>query len=766
VAVSAAMVTVQRPWARGTHAPSGAALATAGLAAALFATGIGFPHDDVASVVYDVVLFNAVPAAAALACELAARRVPSERWAWRAAAITLLVSIAANVALIVAPAPTFPTPTDLGYLAIVPLIAFFAGSLVRTRRPALRRSTWLDGAIGALGITAVATAYVLTPLLDVAELDPGIATMTHPVADVFTLALLGAVITALGLGRDLSVTFVGLAVIGKLVGDVALLVGQARGGYVVGGPADLGPASAALLTAVAAHHARSRPTLPGADGARTGWRVVVLPMACTAGALVVLGTERGDGGFGVADVCALGCILASLARSAVTYREVRDLEVARHVARTDELTGLPNRRQLLERTASILRVDGSAAVLLLDLDGFKPVNDTLGHAAGDELLRQVARRLTEAVGAGGLPARLGGDEFAVLLPGSGPADARRCAEDLLESLAQPYSVAGIRLQVGASIGVAATPVPGGSVTELLHAADVAMYAAKRGRGGVRVHDSRPDSETVDQLRTMADLRTALDGDQLLVHLQPLVRLTDRAVVGVEALVRWQHPVRGLLSPAELLPAARRAGLLQPLSDAVLELALSAATRWWPDRPLPVSVNLTAVDAGDLDLPDRVAGALARHGLPAAALTVDITEDDVVEGEQHGNESILLRLRALGVRTAVDDYGTGRATLLRLAHLPADDLKLDSRLTAAVTTDPNAEAVLCHTIDLAHALGLRLVAEGVEDDATAAALTRLGCDVAQGWGIAEPMPVDELLGWLARRVGAPVGAAVRRDDPVA
>jgi EAL domain-containing protein (putative c-di-GMP-specific phosphodiesterase class I) len=246
---------------------------------------------------------------------------------------------------------------------------------------------------------------------------------------------------------------------------------------------------------------------------------------------------------------------------------------------------------------------------------------------------------------------------------------------------------------------------------------------------------------------MEDLRTALDGDdQIVVHLQPQVDLRTGTVVGAEALVRWQHPVRGRLSPADLLPAAEQAGLLRPLADTVLELSLSAAAGWWSDHQVPVSVNLAAANVTDLDLPWKVSQALRRHGLPPHALTLELVEDTLMTDPERGRQ-VLVELRRLGVRTSIDDYGTGYSSLAYLRNLPADELKLDRSLTHDVVTEPRAATIVRHTVGLAHDLGISLVAEGVEDDATAAVLADLGCDVAQGYAIAHPMPVADFRAWL-------------------
>ncbi|MGY1840247.1 MULTISPECIES: putative bifunctional diguanylate cyclase/phosphodiesterase [unclassified Modestobacter] len=452
---------------------------------------------------------------------------------------------------------------------------------------------------------------------------------------------------------------------------------------------------------------------------------------------------------GFARWCALGCIAASVLRSALTLHDVHDLHTARTLASTDELTGLANRRALMVDGARLV-AEASArhplALLLLDLDGFKEVNDTLGHHAGDALLRQVGPRLAAVLRPGDLLVRLGGDEFAVLLPGTGLTEAAETAHRLRERLLEPFPVADVRLHVGVSIGVAAAPVPATDLQQLMHHADVAMYTAKSHRDGVRVYAPEPGSGTGDRLQTIEELRAGLARGELEVYLQPQVAAAGGAVMGAEALVRWRHPVRGLLAPADLLPAAEQAGLLRPLTDTVLDLALAAASGWWADTPVPVAVNLSAANVTDLDLPAKVAELLDRHGLPPAALTLELVEDTLMSAPERGR-TVLAGLRGLGVRTSIDDYGTGQSSLAHLRHLAADEIKLDRSLTAAVTSDARAAAVVRHTVALTHDLGLDVVAEGVEETATATTLAELGCDAIQGWCIAHPMPVADFRSWL-------------------
>ncbi len=744
-----------------TAVPPRRALTVTLSALALFATGVWKrPDGGLWSVVYDLVLYNTVYVGAAVVCASAARRAVDDRLAWRSMTFALVLGVVGNLVytLVIAPMPEepFPSIADAFYLGYyLPLYVALVG-LIRARVPRFHASMWLDGVVGALGAGAVAVAALLAPALELTDGSAAavLTSLAYPVADVVLLALLVAVGAILGVRRDRTLLLLGAGIGANLVGDIVFLDLATAGVYVEGGPLDLTWLTAMALIALAAYSSDADAVRASAAAAartptRVGWRVLAVPLTCNLASLVVLAVDPGDRPPAAAWL-AVGCVVAALARTAVTFREVGSFNEVREQARTDELTGLPNRRVLLEEAQRILTTAAArrpAALLLLDLDGFKEVNDSLGHSAGDALLRQVGPRLRGGLTDRDVLARLGGDEFAVLLADADLASAQATAERLRELLLQPFGVDGTRLHVGVSIGVATAPVPAATVTELLRCADVAMYTAKASREGVRAYVPDPHSGTGDRLHTMEELRTALDeGGQLAVHLQPQVDLGDGRVVGAEALVRWHHPTRGLLSPAALLPAAEQAGLLRPLADTVLELSLTAAARWWPDRRVPVSVNLSAADVTDLDLPAKVARALARHGLPAAALTLELVEDTLMADPDRGRV-VLGELRRLGVRTSIDDYGTGYSSLAYLRHLPADELKLDRSLIQDVGCDPRAAAIVRHTVALAHDLGLTLTAEGVEDADTATALAALGCDTAQGYAIARPMPVDAFLGWL-------------------
>ncbi|SHH18343.1 putative bifunctional diguanylate cyclase/phosphodiesterase [Geodermatophilus nigrescens] len=729
-------------------------LVVAALGVTAFSTGVGpRPGGAVWDVVYDVVLYHVAWVAAGIACWLTAPRAPREALGWRAIGTTLLLASVGNIARIIETGQAGTTPSVVGDTCVTVAYAFLYVALfvfIRARVSRFLPSMWLDGVIGALGTGAVGIGFLLGPYLT------GAGTVSYlqlawPAADVLLLALLAGVGAILGVHLDRTLLLVSASVALICVADVGLFLLSVAGRYSDGGPLELVWLAGVLCAGVAAQRTTGDPE-PREEGAgvRISWRLVALPLAGALAALTVLAAGYGDHLPASAGWLAVGCVLAVLGRTAVTFREVRSFAVARQEARTDELTGLPNRRALLETARTVVAgatTASPAALLLLDLDGFKEVNDSLGHGAGDQLLCQVGPRLTPALRPGDVLARLGGDEFAVLLPATdldGAAERAGIVHDLLR---QPFVVDGIRLHVGVSVGVSTAPVPADDVQELLRCADVAMYAAKTERTGVHVYVPDPRSGSGERLRTMEELRTALVEDQLDVHLQPQVAMDDGRVVGVEALLRWHHPERGLVGPGVVLPAAEQAGLMRPLTDTVLERSLDAVARWWGEHRVPVSVNLSAANVADLDLPGKVAAKLARRGLPPTALTLELVEDTLMADPERGR-TVLGELRRLGVRTSIDDYGTGYSSLAYLRRLPADELKLDRSLTSDVDVDERAAAIVRHTVALAHDLGLTLVAEGVEDGATARRLAALGCDVAQGYAVARPMPVEDLLVWLA------------------
>ncbi len=455
-------------------------------------------------------------------------------------------------------------------------------------------------------------------------------------------------------------------------------------------------------------------------------------------------------------LAAYGDALAAALHDAATHRELR-LVTARssYEAVHDALTGLVNRAAMLSKGDQALRQlthDHPVALLLLDIDQFKEVNDTLGHAAGDQLLRLTANRLGALTRSGDLLGRLGGDEFALLLTSvpvvgdrTAPmAYALRQAREIAERLAAPTEVAGVRMSVEVSVGVVVADAGTADLTELLRRADIAMYQAKEGGGSVAAYDSTRDAASTDQLALLAELREALAADdQLVLALQPAVDLATGAPTGVEALIRWRHPRRGWLGPHDFIRPVENSEQLGTFTRYVLDKALGVAAQWTREGlDLPISVNLSARSLLDPRLPAEIADALRRHQVPAHRLVLEITET-VVMSELEVIDEVLATLRTMGVQLAVDDFGTGFSSLTFLTRIAVDELKVDRSFVIRMADSPEAAAIVRTTVGLAQELGLRVVAEGVETAEQRSALAELGCTAAQGYHFFKPMPADKI-----------------------
>jgi diguanylate cyclase len=435
----------------------------------------------------------------------------------------------------------------------------------------------------------------------------------------------------------------------------------------------------------------------------------------------------------------------------VSSSEMRGLhEVLSRQATTDYLTGLPNRRAL--HLDAGVRIAGPApvrqALLLLDLDRFKEVNDSLGHHMGDQLLIQVGARLGENLRVGDLLVRLGGDEFAVLLADADHDQAAAVAVKLCAVLAEPFTLEDIAVHSSVSIGIALFPDDGVDLNTLLRKADVAMYKAKNCSDGHHVYGGADDADISTRLQTVDELRTALTDDQLVVYYQPKIDLRTGDVHDVEALVRWDHPTRGLLYPDAFLDLVESAGLMRAMTRVVLNIALDQAAVWHAaGRRLTIAVNLSASSMVDTSLPNEVAAMLAARELPPGALQLEITEEFLMADRDRAR-NILIRLRRHGIQISIDDYGTGYSSLSYLRDLPVDELKLDRSFVFPMADDAHAAALVASTIALAHSLSLRMVAEGVENENAYTELARLGCDQAQGYYMSRPVPAAELDHWLS------------------
>jgi diguanylate cyclase (GGDEF)-like protein/PAS domain S-box-containing protein len=498
---------------------------------------------------------------------------------------------------------------------------------------------------------------------------------------------------------------------------------------------------------------------PATFGLRSGACVLIEGSHGAYGVLSV--QSRRPRGYGPEEVDFLQSLANVLADA--LERQAIDDDI-RHRALHDRLTDLPNRVLFMDRLeqglARLRRRRSLAAVLFLDFDHFKVINDSLGHHVGDELLTAVAPRLRHALRASDTVAHLGGDEFAILLEDiEGEEDAVEMAQRVAALFAQPFVIAGGEHFVSASVGIALAR-GGESAMELVRDADAAMYRAKeRGRARYEVFDAATRGRVLARLRVENDLRRALDREEFSLHYQPLVSLADRGVVGVEALIRWHHPERGLVSPAEFVPVAEQNGLIEPIGRWVLERACGQAAMWHaarPDaRPLEIAVNLSAVQLASPGLVDTVTDVLAASGLPADLLCLEITETAMLRDPEVTGE-VLRALGALGVRMALDDFGTGYSSLSYLPHLPLDTLKIDRSFVDGLGSEAHDTAIVEAIIAMARALSLGVVAEGVETERQAQELARLGCERAQGYYFARPMPASE----IPARLAAPVSAGRR------
>jgi diguanylate cyclase (GGDEF)-like protein len=435
-----------------------------------------------------------------------------------------------------------------------------------------------------------------------------------------------------------------------------------------------------------------------------------------------------------------------------TRRLRRQVDVIRHLAFHDSLTGLPNRTVFHDDVTRALATPGAhVALMLVDLDRFKDVNDTLGHRAGDTLLAQLGPRLASGVGATAAVARLGGDEFGVVSTVAGDEiGALELAERIREIVAEPIELAGLSLEMQASIGIALAPEHGTDVETLLRRADIALYASKDALWPT-LYDASLDHDSPGRLALGAELRRAVGiPGQIVAHYQPQVDPATGGVLGVEALVRWQHPVRGLLMPDHFLALAEHTGLSRALTRLVLAQALADCGRLtFEGRPLDVFVNLAGADLVDTGLPDEVLEALRRHDVAAQRLHLEITESALASDRARA-AGVLEELRELGIQIALDDFGTGWSSLGDLRRLPVDHVKIDRAFVIDLVGEPQNEVIVKATVELAHGLGLKAIAEGVSDDETVTRLAGFGCDGAQGFFISKALPVDELGAWLRRR----------------
>jgi diguanylate cyclase len=499
-------------------------------------------------------------------------------------------------------------------------------------------------------------------------------------------------------------------------------------------------------------------------------QVAAKTLVPTLPAELVCGLMTAAAVFVTARVGTGGLLLSGIALVALSYlsnellTSRRRADELQRIATTDGLTGLANRARLNEAIGARVRdateQAGSFALLLMDLDRFKEINDTLGHQCGDEVLRELGPRLVDAVGPDAVVARLGGDEFAILMPpGTDSEVALEAAADRISrALAKPFAVDELSLNVAASIGAARFPDDGPDGSALLRCADVAMYAAKDAQAEYKLYAVEQNRHSVRRLSVLSEFRRALDDEGVEVYYQPIMALADRSIQSAEALVRWQHPERGLLMPADFIATVEQTDLVGPLSRYVLDVSVAACASWRRrGHPMSVAVNLSARNLLDRDLPDDIARMLDGAGLPADALSLEITERMIMSDPERAIANIV-RMSSLGMRLSVDDFGTGYFSLANLRRLPIDDLKIDRSFVSPMLHSESDLIIVRSTINLGYDLGLRITAEGVEDGATLERLALLGCDLAQGFHIGTPMDTAAFDQWLSRGTADGVAAA--------
>ena len=658
-----------------------------------------------------------------------------------------LGSISVNAASLAAQR-TFPAPGEWLFLASYLGLAAFLLTDAR-RRPVRASRSWLDVAVISGAVFSLTSLLLVTPIsiASGAQGLPLLLALIYPVADM-ALVLLVLSQTLLQSRTDARTTTMLVMAFLLLAGadsTFALQVSTPTYHFDTLSNALWGAAWALLVTAACRGEQRA------VRAERTAPRQVGSLPLVTAGtvALAVL-IIRPDDVLAVYTVPpAVLTMLSVGARMVLALRDANRATEAFALSQTDDLTNLPNRRAVRNHLKRALRRHDPLALMLLDLDGFKEINDALGHHAGDTVLSHVGMRMRTAVGNAGVVARLGGDEFAVLLDRVGEADLLATADRILREVARPIVIDDIEIAPSGSIGIAAArasddDTDGGDV---LRRADVAMYQAKASRAGAALYDAHLDEFSRSRLEMTEDLRKGIANDQIEVWYQPQVDASSRAVYALEALVRWRHPRRGLLAPADFLPTARRAGLMGALSEVIATQAVGDLRRLLDDGlDLRLAINCSPSELlGQSYLP-RLYDDLLTWDVSADRIILEVTEESFLADPQRARE-VLLDVREHDIQISIDDYGTGFSSLTYLRNLPVQELKLDRTLVADVSTNERSRMIVASTIQLAHALDMRTVAEGVENAVDMETLIELGIDSLQGYHLSRPLPIADVEAWM-------------------
>jgi diguanylate cyclase (GGDEF)-like protein len=745
------------------------ALAVLAIGVIVFASScLPDPHAD-HSPFFANVLYPALNLFAALLIAIRAYRVKADRAAWTAIALGMASSALGDLIYVRwVPDGQSPSIADPAYLAFYPLAYVGLLLLMRSRLKRLPMPVRLDSVVCGLAMASVGAALTAGPIHGAVARAPAtvLVGLIYPWGDLLLLALAAGMLPILGWRNEFRW---GLLVAGFFLvaaADTAYLFETSASDYRVGTMLDAFWPASSLLVAMASWAAWSSvPPLP-----KRGLSSYVAPVMCTIVALAVTALSHESR---VAPTLAALSLIAVAARFSVTFREVSILAENHKHAMTDELTTLPNRRSLATALTEVpvrppagvavgppltIRAPARRALLLLQLHEFREINDSVGRHFADELLCQIANRLSQNVRREDLLARAGEVEFAILLAdGADLIAARAQAGRLLEALNEPFALDPITLQVDGSIAIALYPDHCDHPQDLLNLAEMAMPHAKSTKSKIAVYDSAFELYRDNDPNLIEELRIALTEDnELTCHYQPKINASDGSVHSVEALLRWHHPSRGLLLPEEFLPGAERAGLMRKIANRTVNLALKQ-TRFWRDQgmPLTIAVNLSTTNLLDLDLVGTIEKLLQTHGLPAEALIIEITESTIVDSAR--SRSTVAALQRLGVRISLDDYGTGWSSLARLQDVSVDELKLDKVFVARLAQDPRSVAIVRSTVALAESLGADLVAEGVEDELTLAALRQYGCSITQGFVHTPPLPANDLPHWISTHAPNPAAS---------
>ena len=656
-----------------------------------------------------------------------------------------------NVESIGGATPTTPSVADLFYLLFYPLAYIATVQLLQKALGRKARPNWLDGVVAGLGAAALCAAFAFGSIQMLTG-GSALATATnlaYPIGDLLLLSLvIGGTVLLSGRGtRPWYFLAGGLTVI--VFGDTFNLVHTSKLATQFGSDFNAIAWPTAILLISMSVWLPSRHLDPLEPEKTAGFS---LPGIAAASSLVILVVGTQNGVSNVSIGLSIATLLTVGARLAISAHRLRVLTEERHrQAHTDELTGLGNRRQLTHVLDTFFadQADDPDAVrdlafLFVDLNHFKEINDSFGHPAGDELLRQIGPRLVRAVGSSGSVVRLGGDELAVVLMDADAHDAEAVAQRIQAEIKEPFELQKISASVGASIGIAMVPANATNGTSLLWCADVAMYRAKLSQLEYVFFDESLDGG-VDQPKLLDELRAAIDQGNFVLHYQPQLDLRTGEILAVEALIRWPHPTLGLVPPLQFLPLAEEAGLMRPLTAWVLNEAIGQCAQWRVDgTELAVSVNISTSNLLENGFVELVEELLARHDLPAYDLVIEITETTIIN-DFAKSQRVIQRLRDMGIVVSIDDFGAGFTSLAYLSSLAVGELKLDRAFIVGLANQGDGRdlELVRATINLGHEMGLRVVAEGIEDLETLDLLSDLGCDLAQGYYISRPTPADKL-----------------------